>query len=355
MTGGDDVWFARPQLFFSCSLCPTGQMEDKASHVEVSLVFFSTFEPISLTPDSCRQWDRQQAFWGQHLDVALWESVPQKDLSWGCWGDAAEACPGCKTEGGWNLQAQKIGGIGKAGGINLSVRTYTISYTISYTLLYRIRYRIFVYDIVYLYDIVCDMQWDIVYDIAYDIVYDIAFIVISSEGLQICMSVFLITAFAIVLKLPLQSSFFGVFQMNLCHCTCRLDTCWRTTETLNSPRFMTTLVDRLSLQPHMSPFYQLYTHREAHKGQGHSTFHGVCAMALAKTSSLSPVDIRGRAPYCTQNATVRLTYTHGGSLHSSLVLRPPNWRVSIPIFYVKNVRVSHPSALVTRPKRGCKL
>ena len=45
----------RPQLFFSCSLCPTGQMEDKASHREVSLVFFSTFEPISLTPDSCMQ------------------------------------------------------------------------------------------------------------------------------------------------------------------------------------------------------------------------------------------------------------------------------------------------------------
>jgi hypothetical protein len=55
MTGDDDVWFARPQLFFSCSLCPTGQMEDKASHVEFSLVFFSTFEPISLTPDSCMQ------------------------------------------------------------------------------------------------------------------------------------------------------------------------------------------------------------------------------------------------------------------------------------------------------------
>ena len=41
--------------FFSCSLCPTGQMEDKASHIEVSLVFFSTFEPISLTPNSCMQ------------------------------------------------------------------------------------------------------------------------------------------------------------------------------------------------------------------------------------------------------------------------------------------------------------
>ena len=35
MTGGDDVWFARPLLFFSCSLCPTGQMKDKASHIEV--------------------------------------------------------------------------------------------------------------------------------------------------------------------------------------------------------------------------------------------------------------------------------------------------------------------------------
>ncbi len=55
MTGGDDVWFAWPQLFFSSSLCLTGQTEDKYSHREVSLVFFSTFEPISLTPDSSMQ------------------------------------------------------------------------------------------------------------------------------------------------------------------------------------------------------------------------------------------------------------------------------------------------------------
>jgi hypothetical protein len=55
MTGGDDVWFARPQLLFSCSLCPTGQTEDKYSDREVSLVFFSTFEPSSLTPHSCMQ------------------------------------------------------------------------------------------------------------------------------------------------------------------------------------------------------------------------------------------------------------------------------------------------------------
>ncbi len=55
MTGGDDVWFARPQLFFLNSLCPTGQMEDMSSHREVSLVFFSTFEPIPLPRDSYLQ------------------------------------------------------------------------------------------------------------------------------------------------------------------------------------------------------------------------------------------------------------------------------------------------------------
>ena len=55
MTGGDDVWFARPQLFFTCSLCPTERSQDKSSHREVSLVFFSTFEPISLTPNSFMQ------------------------------------------------------------------------------------------------------------------------------------------------------------------------------------------------------------------------------------------------------------------------------------------------------------
>jgi len=55
MTGGDDVWYARPQLFFSCTLCPTGQMGDRGSHREVSLVFFSTFEPIDLQRDSVLQ------------------------------------------------------------------------------------------------------------------------------------------------------------------------------------------------------------------------------------------------------------------------------------------------------------
>ena len=43
--------YARPQLFFRCTLCPTGAMGDARTYKEFVLVFFSTFEPISLTPD----------------------------------------------------------------------------------------------------------------------------------------------------------------------------------------------------------------------------------------------------------------------------------------------------------------
>jgi hypothetical protein len=50
----------RPQLFFNCTLCPTEAKESlytlySASHKEVSLVYFSTFEPIDQTPDSIMQ------------------------------------------------------------------------------------------------------------------------------------------------------------------------------------------------------------------------------------------------------------------------------------------------------------
>jgi len=38
-----------------CTLCPTGATDDPSQYKEFSLVFFSTFEPISLTPDSCMQ------------------------------------------------------------------------------------------------------------------------------------------------------------------------------------------------------------------------------------------------------------------------------------------------------------
>ena len=54
-TGAGEVWYARPQLFFKCTLCPTGAMENTQRHKEFSLILFNTFEPISLTPDSCMQ------------------------------------------------------------------------------------------------------------------------------------------------------------------------------------------------------------------------------------------------------------------------------------------------------------
>ena len=57
LTGDGLVWYARPQLFFNCTLCPTGLKATmhSGSHKEVSLVYFSTFEPIDLTPDSIMQ------------------------------------------------------------------------------------------------------------------------------------------------------------------------------------------------------------------------------------------------------------------------------------------------------------
>jgi hypothetical protein len=56
LQGDCSVWYARPQLF-NCTLCPTGAKGPRlsASHKELSLVYFSTFEPIDLTPDSIMQ------------------------------------------------------------------------------------------------------------------------------------------------------------------------------------------------------------------------------------------------------------------------------------------------------------
>jgi hypothetical protein len=58
VNGGGDVWYARPLgplPFFTCTVCPAGHMGDTTSHKDVSLVLFNTFEPISLTLESCMQ------------------------------------------------------------------------------------------------------------------------------------------------------------------------------------------------------------------------------------------------------------------------------------------------------------
>jgi hypothetical protein len=44
-------WYARSQFFFTCTVAPVVQLEQKARHTELSLVFVSTFEPIKLTPN----------------------------------------------------------------------------------------------------------------------------------------------------------------------------------------------------------------------------------------------------------------------------------------------------------------
>jgi hypothetical protein len=51
LQGDGLVGYARPHLFFNCTLCPTGAKGSvyNDSHKEVSLVYFSTFEPFELT------------------------------------------------------------------------------------------------------------------------------------------------------------------------------------------------------------------------------------------------------------------------------------------------------------------
>ena len=55
ISGQGLLWFGKPQLFFKCTMCPTGMQARKQRHMEVSLVFFSTFEPINITPQSIMQ------------------------------------------------------------------------------------------------------------------------------------------------------------------------------------------------------------------------------------------------------------------------------------------------------------
>lgn len=55
MSGSNLLWYGKLQLLFRCTLCPKGASRDIRCHKEVSLAFFSTFEPIDLTPFSVLQ------------------------------------------------------------------------------------------------------------------------------------------------------------------------------------------------------------------------------------------------------------------------------------------------------------
>ena len=54
-TGNGLLWYAKPQLFFECTVAPTGHLHNKQRHTQLSLIFFSTFEPINITPNSLMQ------------------------------------------------------------------------------------------------------------------------------------------------------------------------------------------------------------------------------------------------------------------------------------------------------------
>ena len=52
---GQSLWYVRPQLIFSLTVCPTGQHERRELHEILDLVYFTTFEAINLTPNSVMQ------------------------------------------------------------------------------------------------------------------------------------------------------------------------------------------------------------------------------------------------------------------------------------------------------------
>jgi hypothetical protein len=54
LSGEGLLWHARPQLFFHCTVAPTGSLRDTGRHRQLALVFISTlaFEPINLSFDS---------------------------------------------------------------------------------------------------------------------------------------------------------------------------------------------------------------------------------------------------------------------------------------------------------------
>ena len=55
LIGGGLLWYERPQLFFHCTKCPTCSHGSQIQHKELSLVFVSTFESLTVTPNAMMQ------------------------------------------------------------------------------------------------------------------------------------------------------------------------------------------------------------------------------------------------------------------------------------------------------------
>lgn len=55
VSGENLLWYGRIQLLFRCTLCPARAFQASQRHIEVSLAFFSTFEPVDFTRESVMQ------------------------------------------------------------------------------------------------------------------------------------------------------------------------------------------------------------------------------------------------------------------------------------------------------------
>ena len=55
VSGENLLWYGRLQLLFRCTLCPARAFQATQRHIEVSLAFFSTFEPVEFTRGSIMQ------------------------------------------------------------------------------------------------------------------------------------------------------------------------------------------------------------------------------------------------------------------------------------------------------------
>ncbi len=87
LSGEGLLWYARPQLFFHSTVAPVGQLEFKARHTELLLVFFSTFEPNKVTPNSVMQHNGVPMF----FDSASSTNLPSLYIQRMCW-DVCHQC-----------------------------------------------------------------------------------------------------------------------------------------------------------------------------------------------------------------------------------------------------------------------
>ncbi len=99
------VWCEHPQLCINYTLCPTGAKGPwfSASYKEVTLVYFSTFEPI--WSDS---WQHHAAGWSAH---ALWlgqQPAPALPLNLTC-----SKCAGERLRHSWKCLHRHAAGLGQ--------------------------------------------------------------------------------------------------------------------------------------------------------------------------------------------------------------------------------------------------